>query len=204
MDVEAIGLHERDRDAIGADCGARELARQRPGESDGRRAGGGRDEQARLADAAGVAHEVHDGARAPRGHTADDRVRDEQRAFHGDVDLRCPVLRPRLEEQFALRRRRIVDEHVDRPQLALDPIDGGDHIRLEAQIGADGERLDAKRLRLMGGALRPVGGRMVVERDVGVLGGERQADGAAENHLAGQPEVHLSGILSVARAGFVL
>ena len=139
-------------------------------------------------------------------------MRDEQRAFHGDVDLRCPVLRPRLEEQFALRRRRIVDEHVDRPQLALDPIDGGDHVGLDAQIGADGERLDAQRLRLMGGTLRPVGGRMVVERDVGVLGGERQADGAAEslprpghqNHLAGQPEVHPSGILSVARAEVLL
>src|SRR5262249_55449200 len=157
-----------------------------------------------FADAAGVSHETDDRPAAPRRHAADDRVGDQQRTLHRDVDLCRPVGRRCLEEALALRRRRIVDENVDRTELTLDSIDGCHHRGFVPQVGADREALDAERSRLLGGALRTDDRGMIVKGHVPPLRRERQSDRAPEslsgarhqNHLVVQAQVHASAILS--------
>jgi hypothetical protein len=148
--------------------------------------------------ATGVPHEADDGPGAACRHASHDGVRDEQRPLHRHVDLRRPLGGGRLEEELALRGRGVVDENVDRPDLALDALDGRRHLALVSQIGADREALDAERPRLLGGGFRARGRRVIVKRDIRALGGKREPDGAAEplprardqNHLVGQLEIH--------------
>jgi hypothetical protein len=115
---------------------------------------GRRHEQTRLAHASGIAHEIDDDPRVPRGHPPRNGVRHAKSAGDGDVDLQGPVGRGRLEERLASRCGGVVHEHGDGTELALDALDGVPHRRVVTEVGADRDGLHAKRLRFVRRSLR--------------------------------------------------
>ena len=105
---------------------------------------------------------------------------DPERSRHRDVHLWRPVLGSGFEERLALGRGRVVDEHVDGAQLALDSLDGVSHRVVHAKVATDGCGLHAERAGFGGPRFGAFGRRVIVKGDAGPFPGEGEADGPPE------------------------
>ncbi len=93
------------------------------------------------------ARHVDDAASAALDHARQHRARDEELAEEVDLDRPAPHLGVDLPERAALLLRAgVVDQDVDRPELALGLGDEALDVCLHRHVGRDGQRLAPSRL----------------------------------------------------------
>src|SRR5947208_2531755 len=128
-------------DRVDADAGGAQLLRHGLRRRDERGLGGGVAPEARLDDAHRHGADHDDRAAALYLHARDDGLRELERAEQVHVEDALPVLLARLLDQLVGRRaERVVDEHVDAPELGVRRVREAAAVLRARHVGRDGER----------------------------------------------------------------